>query len=101
MKTIESVVKWFAGFFQDQKGIASRKALALYVCLYYLKILIAGSMEGKTVNETILLYLLLIILFCLGAITLEFFKENASIISSSKTSTTKTDTKEVTNDNPA
>lgn len=81
------LIKWFAGFLQDQKGAASRKAIVLYVCLYYFYILIDGSLNGKLINETLLLYLTAIILFCIGAITAEFF--NKLPTSSKSTTTTK------------
>jgi len=84
---MKDLIKWIAGFFQDQKGVASRKAAVLYICLYYLYVLIKGSLEGKQINETILLYLLFIILFCVGAITAEFFK--ALPTNSKSTTTTK------------
>lgn len=83
------LIKWFAGFFQDQKGEASRKAIALYICLYYFKIMIDASLEGKTIDKTVLFYLLGIILFCLGAITAEFF---ANFPTSTKSTTTTIDT---------
>lgn len=89
------MLKWFAGFFQDQKGAASRKAAVLYICMFYLYRLIDGSMEGKVINETILLYLLFIILFCLGAISSEFFKNNP--ISTKSTTKTTEDITEVDN----
>jgi len=84
-----TLIKWLAGFFQDQKGEASRKAITLYICLWYFYKLMVGSMEGKTVNETVLLYLFLIILFCIGAIAAEFFK---SFPTSSKSTTTTKET---------
>ena len=87
------LIKWFAGFFQDQKGDASRKAIALYVCLWFFYKMIVGSMNGGKIDETVLLYLLFIILFCLGAITAEFF--NKLPTSTKSTTTTKETSVEV------
>lgn len=69
------LIKWFAGFFEDQSGSGSSKRIALYVCLWYLKIMITGSLESKPIDQTLLAAIVLVILFCLGAITSEFFKD--------------------------
>jgi hypothetical protein len=68
---------FLAGFFQDQNSGAenggSRKALALYICLFFLWPFIQAGAQGIAVNETVFYGLLAIILFTLGAITSEFF----------------------------
>ena len=84
-----SVAKWFAGFFQDQKGVASRKAAVLYTCLFFMYRIINGSMNGKKTDDTVTFYVFVIILFCIGAITAEFFK-NFPVNSKSTTTTKET-----------
>lgn len=71
MKTI----KWLAGFFEDGKKSASSKRAALYISLFYQYLLVQGSMAGKVVNEMVLYSNALIILFCVGAVTSEFFSD--------------------------
>lgn len=67
-------IKWIAGFLEDQSGSASSKRLVLYICLFYFYMLVKGSLEGKVINEEILFTTGGIILFCIGAVTSEFFK---------------------------
>lgn len=66
--------KWFAGFAQDQNGSASSKRLGLYIGLWYLGMIVKGSISGKTVNSEVLYMVGGIVLFCIGAVTTEFFK---------------------------
>jgi hypothetical protein len=61
-------IKWFAGFFEDQTGKASRKAAALYICLFMLGDIV---MKEKTPDLYVLILLGVVALFCLGAITRE------------------------------
>lgn len=68
---IIKLLKWTSGFFSDQKGNASRKAIALYISLFIFSQIVKGMLEGKEINETVVLYLVVVILFCLGAITAE------------------------------
>ena len=75
------LIKWFAGFFQDQKQQASRKAAALYIVLFYFYVIIQGNLDGKKVDESVLMWVAIIILFCLGAITAEFLTENKDLFS--------------------
>lgn len=96
---MKSIIKWFAGFFEDKAGSASSKRATLYISLFFEYVIIQGNLEGKTVDDMLLYVNTLVILFCLGAVTSEFFKENVSLISSSKTSVTKTETKEANNEN--
>ena len=70
------IIQWFAGFLQDQNQSASSKRLTLYICLFFFYLLIKGSLNGSTINEQILYAVVAIILFCVGAITAEFFKSN-------------------------
>lgn len=76
--------RWIAGFFQDQKQQASRKAAALYAGLYYFYIIIQGNLDGKKVDDSVMMWLAIIILFCLGAITAEFISSNSDLFNKDK-----------------
>jgi len=62
------IITWFAGFFEDQNGKSSRKAATLYDCLFFLGYII---IEDKTPDIYVLAAIVIVILFCLGAITRE------------------------------
>ena len=53
--------------------MASSKRFTLAICLYFMLLLVRGSMDGKTVNEQVLYTVGGIILFLIGAVTSEFF----------------------------
>ena len=63
--------KWFGGFFQDGSGSASSKRAGLYIALGYLGYLVKSSVAGKTINDTILLYVFLVVLVGFGVVTTE------------------------------
>lgn len=65
--------KWFAGFFEDQSGGASSKRAIGYFCIVYIGMMVNGSLEGKPINTELLFVLAGIVLFCVGAVTSEFF----------------------------
>lgn len=69
---------WLSGIFQDQNGTASSKRIALFVGLFYLYMLVNGSLNGKIVNEEVLFTIGGIILFCIGAVTSEFFSNKSN-----------------------
>lgn len=72
---MKTFIKWFAGFWEDQAGSASSKRATLYICLFFLWRIVEDNLQGKTLaNKDILYFITAIILFCLGAITSEFFK---------------------------
>jgi hypothetical protein len=78
MKNITNSIKWFAGFFEDQKGGAgSSKRIALYIGLFYLYLIVKGSLDGKVVDEMVLWGVIVLILITLGVITSEFFKDSS------------------------
>jgi hypothetical protein len=68
--------KWFSGFFEDQGNYASSKRLTLYIALFYFGFLVRGSLDGKVINDEVLFTTGGIILFCIGAVTSEFFKKS-------------------------
>lgn len=66
-------IKWFAGFFEDQAGSASSKRAAMYICLFYLYLIIRGNLAGQTVDEMVLFSVCGLIVAALGFSTSEFF----------------------------
>jgi len=68
-------ISWFRQFFEDQNGMPSSKRATLYVSLFFLWMIIKGSLEGKTVDQMVLFSVCGIILFLIGAVTSEFFKK--------------------------
>jgi predicted membrane channel-forming protein YqfA (hemolysin III family) len=76
---MKNLIKWFAGFFEDQAGTASSKRLVLYFCMGFMYMIVKSSIQGKTVDPTVLYAISGVILFLIGAVTSEFFKkpENA------------------------
>lgn len=65
-------LRWFLGFFQDHDDSASSKRATLYISLYFLWMIIKGNLEGRKVDQEVLLVVGAIILWCVGAITGEF-----------------------------
>ena len=72
---MKTAIKWFAGFFEDQTGSASSKRGVLYICMFFFYMIIKGSLEGKTIDSQVLYMVTGIILFCVGAVTSEFFNK--------------------------
>lgn len=68
-----TLIKWFAGFFEDKAGSASSKRAAMYICLGYLYLIVDGSMHGKAVDDMVLFTVAGIIVAGLGLSTAEFF----------------------------
>lgn len=64
---------WFAAFFEDQTGAPSSKRAALYICLFYLYVIIRGNLAGQTVDQMVLFSVCGIIVAALGFSTSEFF----------------------------
>lgn len=73
METLKSLIGWFAGFFEDQKGSASSKRASLYISFSFLYLLVKGSLDGKQIDLNLLLVIGGLILFLVGAVTSEFF----------------------------
>lgn len=70
---MKTTIKWLAGFFEDQGNSASSKRIIVYICLYYLLLIVKGMLEGKPIDQSVLFVVAGIILFGIGAITSEFF----------------------------
>jgi hypothetical protein len=75
MQKVDNFFTWFAGFFEDQKGSASSKRASLYVLLYFMSLIVKGSLDGKVVDLNLLLIIGGMILFLVGAVTSEFFNK--------------------------
>lgn len=69
---MKAIIKWFAGIFEDQAGTPSSKRFTLFICLFFLWMIVKGSLEGKTIDQEVLFIVGGLILFCVGAITSEF-----------------------------
>jgi len=68
------LTKWFAGFFEDQAGSASSKRLVLYIFVFIFWMEVKANIAGSKLDEQILYATIGVILFCIGAVTSEFFK---------------------------
>lgn len=75
---IKKAIDWFLGFFEDQNGSASSKRLIAYIGMYFLYMIVKKSLKGGNVDFNVLLVVAGLVLFGLGAITAEFFKEKLS-----------------------
>jgi len=79
MKTaIRELWKFFTGFFKDQNGETSSKRIGLYAMIGILYKMVSNSIDGKDANEYLIYGVFISLLFCLGAITSEFFKKDSS-----------------------
>ena len=81
------IISWFAGFFEDSNNNSSSKRLSLYVCLFFLWMIVKGSLENKKIDDNVLFIVCGIILFDIGAITSEIFTK---IVDNKNASFTKT-----------
>ena len=84
---MKAVIKYIADFLIDQKGNSSSKRLVLIIAMFYLYMFVRGSLNGQPIEQNVLLSVVGIILFCIGAVTSEFFRDKF-----------KTQDKEVKND---
>jgi hypothetical protein len=70
-------IRWFAGFFEDQKGNTSSKRAIAYIVIYMLSDLVKTSLQLKTnISIPILVSYVIIELVALGVIGTEFFLKN-------------------------
>lgn len=67
------LIKWFAGFFQDQGNSASSKRLVLYIFTYIFWMQVKADINGAEIDPQLLYATIGVILFCIGAVTAEFF----------------------------
>ena len=73
------IVKWLAGFFEDQKGSPSSKRAIAYFVIYVLYKIAMENLHLKVpVDRNILIVFLLIELVALGVIGSEFFLKNSA-----------------------
>jgi hypothetical protein len=82
------LIKWIAGFFEDQGDRSSSKRLVLYIFVFIFIMEVKANIAGVTIDPQILYATIGVILFCIGAVTAEFFKDKTS---SEKTETTTSD----------
>lgn len=75
MEKIQSIVVWFGGFFEDQKGSASSKRATLYILLYFLSLIVKAAIAGVVIDLNLLIVIGGMILFLVGAVTSEFFNK--------------------------
>ena len=87
---MKAFFKLISGFFADQDGNGSRKAIGLYAGLYMLYMFVRASIDGKVINEYVLGAIVIVVLFCLGAITAEWITKNYSMGGGSKPDNTLT-----------
>lgn len=69
------LIKWFAGFFQDQGDSASSKRLVLYIFTFIFWMEVKANIAGVKIDDQILYATIGVILFCIGAVTSEFFSD--------------------------
>lgn len=87
---MRTVIRYIADFLVDQKGSSSSKRLILIVAMFYLYMFVKGSLNGQPIDQNVLLAVVGIILFSIGAVTSEFF--------SNKFKTLDKEDKEASND---
>ncbi len=72
---VKPFLKWFAGFFEDQAGHASRKAAAGYWGLFMLTYMIYKSVNGTAINMEIFLMVISFTGGMFGLMLLERFSK--------------------------
>ena len=70
------LIQWIAGFLQDQNEASSSKRLILYIFTFIFWMEVQASLNGVKVDSQILYATIGVILFCIGAVTSEFFTAN-------------------------
>jgi hypothetical protein len=69
------IMKWAAGFFEDQKGGASSKRVGFYWAFALFTYMVIASVNGRAVNMEIFYSTLGIILLGYGLIRSEFTRK--------------------------
>lgn len=72
---MKKLIQWLAGFFQDQSNSASSKRAVLYIFCYLFAIQVNASIGGAKTDINIMMATIGVILFCIGAVTAEFFND--------------------------
>lgn len=72
---MKNLIKWFAGFLEDQTGSASSKRLVLYIFCFFMYMIVKGNLQGKEIDFEILYIVAGTIAFLVGAITSEFLSK--------------------------
>jgi len=88
---MKKLISWFAGFFEDQANSASSKRLVMYIFVFLFYMQVKANIGGAVIDTQILYATIGVILFCIGAVTAEFFNQ---VKSSSTKTTTETEKKE-------
>jgi len=83
------LIKWFAGFFEDQEHSASSKRAVTYFACFLLWRVTEQHAKGVEPNETLIWALVALIAFGIGAITTEIVSKILADRSKSTTSTTE------------
>lgn len=83
------LVKWLAGLLEDQAGGASSKRLVMYIFVFIFWMQVKADINGAEIDPQILYATIGVILFCIGAVTAEFF--NGMKNTNTKTTTTETE----------
>jgi len=68
-------IKWLAGILEDQVGSASSKRLVLFIFTYIFFMEVKANITGTMIDPQILYATVGVILFCIGAVTTEFFSK--------------------------
>lgn len=71
---MKQFVKWFAGFFEDQKGSASSKRAVLYWAMGLVTYMTIKTTTGAVINMEIFWGIISLVVIGLGLATSEFFK---------------------------
>jgi hypothetical protein len=72
---MKTLIKWVAGFFEDQGDSASSKRLVMYIFTFIFFLQVKADIAGVKIDPQILYATIGVILFCLGAVTTEFFSD--------------------------
>jgi len=71
-------IKFFANVIADQNGDASSKRVITFILVYFLFLIVKGSLAGKPIDQNVLFIVGGLIAFGVGAITTEFISFVAS-----------------------
>jgi hypothetical protein len=77
---MKKLFQWLAGFFEDQGNSASSKRLVLYIFVFIFGMEVKADIAGAEIDPQILYATIGVILFCIGAVTAEYFKDKTDIM---------------------